>query len=106
MTREKEEIAAGLSIPSSTLSTILKNKATLRNSHAFGSTKKMRHRDLSQADVDTVLFQLFTAARAQSVPISGEVMKAKAEELAIELNPEVPLICSSGWLSQRKRGTT
>ena len=39
--KTKKEIAAELSIPPSTLSTILKNKATLRNSHAFGSAKKM-----------------------------------------------------------------
>ena len=85
--KTKKEIAAELSIPPSTLNTILKNKATLRNSHAFGSAKKMQHRDSSRADVDTALFQWFTAARAQSVPISGEIMKAKAEELAVELDP-------------------
>ena len=44
----------------------------------------MRHRDPSQTDVkDTAFFQWFMAARAQSFPVSGEIMKAKAEELAM-----------------------
>ena len=43
----------------------------------------MRHRNPSQTDVDTAFFRWFLAARAQSVPVSGEIMKAKAEELAV-----------------------
>ena len=82
--KKKKEIAAELwSIPLSTLSTILKNKAALRACHTFDNTNKMRHRDPSQTDVDTAFFQWFLAARAQSVPVSGEIMKAKAEELAV-----------------------
>ena len=86
--KKKKEIAAELSIPPSTLCTILKNKSALIASHAFGSTKKMRHRYPSRTDVDAALFQWFTAARAQSFPINGEIMKTKAEELAAELDPK------------------
>ena len=85
---KKKVIAAELSIPLSTLITILRNKSTFMASHAFGSTKKMQHRYPSRIDVDAVLLQWFTAARAQSVPISGEIMKTKAEELAAELDPK------------------
>ena len=98
--KKKKEIAAELSIPPSTLSTILRNKSALMASHAFGSTKKKWHRYPSRTDVDAALFQWFTAARAQSIPISGEIMKTKAEELAAELDPKVPWACSSGWLSR------
>ena len=48
-------------------STILKNKETLKASHAVGSFKKIRHRDPTRTDVDESLFQWFTAARAHSV---------------------------------------
>ena len=95
--KKKKEIATELSIPPSTLSTILSNKTTLMASHAFGSTK-MRHRYPSRTDVDAALFQWFTAARPQSIRISGEIMKTKAEELAAELDPKVPWACLSGWL--------
>ena len=101
--KKKKDIAAELSLPASTLSTVLKNKASLRASHAFGSSKKKRHRDPSRADVDAALFQWFVAARTQSIPISGEIMKAKAEELALELDPAAPWTCSSGWLSRWKK---
>ena len=100
---KKKEIAAELSIPLSTLSTILRNKSAFMASHAFGSTKKMQHRYPSRTDVDAVLLQWFTAARAQSVPISGEIMKTKAEELAAELDPKLLWACSSGWLSRWKK---
>ena len=66
---KKKDIATELSIPASTLSMILKNKAASRDSHAFSSTKKKRHRDPSRADVDAALFQWFTAVRARSIPI-------------------------------------
>ena len=101
--KTKKDIAAELSVPSSIFSTILKNKATLKESHAFGCTNKKRQRDPSQADVDMALFQWFTAARAQSVPISGKVMKARAKELAVELDPAASWTCSSGWLSRWKK---
>ena len=77
--KKKKEITAELSIPPSTLSTILRNKSALMASHAFGSTKKKWHRYPSRTDVDAALFQWFTAARAQSIPISGEIMKTGPE---------------------------
>ena len=36
--------------------------------------------------VDAALFQWFTAVRAQSVPISGEILKAKAEDINKEFD--------------------
>ena len=63
--------------------------------------KKIRHRDPTRTDADISLFQWFTAARAQLVPISGEVLKSKAEELSKELGSS-EWTCSSGWLSRWK----
>ena len=100
--KKKKDIASEVGIPASTLSTILKNRDVLQASHAFGSSKKKRNRDPSRSDVDAALFQWFTAARAQSVPISGEILKTKAEELAFELDPSALWTCSSGWLSRWK----
>lgn len=101
--KKKKDIANEAGIPASTLSTLLKNRDSLRAGHATGSNKKKRARDPVRPDVDAALFQWFSAARAQSVPISGEILKAKAEELATELDPDhVEWTCSNGWLCRWK----
>ena len=81
--KKKKDIAAECDIPPpSTLSTILKNRDSLLAKHALGSNKKKRYREPTRLEVDAALFQWFTAARLQSIPISGEILKAKAEELS------------------------
>ena len=75
-----------LNIAPSTLSTILKDKEKLNASTVVGNSKKKRHRDPTRPEIDAALFQWFTAAQAQSIPISGEILKAKAEELSKELD--------------------
>ena len=45
--------------------------------------------------MDAALFQWFSAARAQSIPISGEILKAKAEELSKGLDPGLVLVAGS-----------
>ena len=62
----------------------------------------MRCKGPTRSDVDAALYQWFTAARAQSIPISGEILKAKAEELSKEMG-SLEWNCSSGWLSQWKK---
>ena len=54
--------------------------------------------------MDASLFQWFTAARLQSIPISGEILKEKAEELSrvLPLTNTESWTCSSGWLSRWK----
>ena len=79
-----------------------KNRDALKPSHTFGSSMKKRNRDPSCLDVDAALFQWFTAAKAQSAPISGEVLKAKAEELTLQLDSTEPWTCSDGWLQRWK----
>ena len=102
-TKKKKEIAAEFDIPPSTLSTIMKKKDSLKEKATFGSKGKKRNRDPSRLDVDEALYVWFSAARAQSVPLSGEMLKAKAEDLASELEPTVPWSCSNGWLSRWKK---
>lgn len=97
--KRKKDIAQEFKIPASTLSTILKNKDSLRKCHTFGGSKRMRCKDPTRTDVDAALYQWFTAARAQSIPISGEILKAKAEELSKEMG-SLEWTCSSGWLSR------
>ena len=77
--KKKKDITAECNITPNTLSTILKNKDKLQAKQAIGSNTKTRHKDPTHLEVDAALFQWFTAARLQSIPISGELLKAKAE---------------------------
>ena len=99
--KRKKDIAVEYDIPQSNLSTILKCKDKLQEKQALGSSKKKRHRDPTNSEVDASLFQWFTTARLQSIPISGEILKAKAEELsrALPSTKTESWTCSSGWLS-------
>ena len=59
--------------------------------------------------MDAALLQWFTAAWLQSIPISGELLKAKTEELSREFVPSTSSeqwTCSSGWLPDGRCGTT
>ena len=100
--KKKKEIAAEFDIHQSTLSTILMNKVSLKASSTSGSKNRKRNRDPTWTDVDTALRLWFSAARVQSVPISGEILRSKAEELAAELDPTTRWSCSNGWISRWK----
>ena len=83
--KNKKDIAAELAIPPSILSTILKSKEVMRSHHTIERFKKVRHKNPTKPDVDTGLYQWFIAARAQGIPINGEILKSKAEELNCEM---------------------
>jgi len=63
--------------------------------------KKFKLKRPMKPDVEAALFYWFTAARAQSVPTSEEILKAKAEELNSGMGYD-QRSCSSGWLSHSK----
>ena len=84
--KRKKDIVSEFGISQSTLNTILKDKEKLCASSAVGNSKKKHQKESTQPKVDDALFQWFTAARAQSVLVSGEILKAKAEELSKEFD--------------------
>ena len=94
--KRKRDIAAEFDIPPSTLCSIMKKKGSLKSMATSGSKGKKRDRDPSCPDVDKALYMWFSAARSQSIPLSGEMPKAKAEELAIELDQTVQGTFSNG----------
>ena len=99
--KKKKDIAAEFGIPCSTLSTILQEQGNSEETTCSWQLKKFRLKESTKPDVDAALFQWFTAARAQSVPLSGEILKAKAEELNSGMGHD-QWSCSSGWLSRWK----
>ena len=69
------------------LSTIMKNKNRLQDNRLFGNSQEKLQRTPTKAEVDDALFLWFTAAHAQVIPISGEVLKTKAEDLDKRIDP-------------------
>ena len=101
--RTKSEVAKSFNMPSSTLSTILKNKVKLRemfNLSKIDSGRKHLHQ-LAYGDLEEALFLWFTQARTINVPVSGPILKIKAKELALQLGHH-EFSCSTGWLERFK----
>ena len=77
--KKKKELAAEFNIAPSTLTSIIKNKVSLNVKANSGGKGKKRNRDPTRPDVDEALYIWFSVVRAQSIAISCEMLKAKAE---------------------------
>ena len=62
--KKKKELAAEFNIAPSTLSSIIKNKDSLKVKGNSGGKGKKRNRDLTRPDVDEVLYIWFSVAWA------------------------------------------
>ena len=100
---KKKKIAEDYGIPSSTLSTILKNKDDIRDKFESGnsiSTLK-RLRKCSTEDVDRRLLGWMLNARSSNLCITGAILQQKAQEIAEELNMS-DWTCTPSWISRWK----
>lgn len=96
--KKKCEIAKDFAIPANTLSTILKNKDKIL-SHVgkdSGKTKK-RVKGPENPDIDECVTKWFKQARDKNIPLSGTLVRAKAEEFATTLGKN-NFKASTGWL--------
>ena len=101
---KKKEIASEFSIPANTLSTVLKNQASIMCSETRGVFDQKRKRISSSEykDMDEALLKWFPGARDQNVPVSGPLLLAKAKEFAEKLG-NLRFQGSAGWLVRFKR---
>ena len=53
-------------------------------------------------DIDSALHRWFVQARERKVPVSGHVLKEKAEKFAAALGVE-EFHCSNGWIDRFKK---
>ena len=99
----KGKIAKEFGIASSTLSTIIKDKKKILDAFKQSAFKpgRKRLRTAAHEDVEEALVIWFKGIRDQSVPVSGSILRAKAEELSKKLGHE-QFQCSSGWLQRFK----
>lgn len=109
-TSEKEhlsvrKLAEKFSIGKTQAAEIIKNKNNIRLQWQSGSNNNKK-RDFLRADglkIDKVCFDWFSRSRSQNIPISGSLVKAKAQEIAEKSNV-ANFRASNGWLEKwRKR---
>lgn len=97
----KSALAKEFNIPTSTLSTILKNKTAILERYYAGDCTRKRKRDAEFPDLETALLTWFKQCRDQNVSISGVVMREKALDFAKKLGYE-SFNASVGWLDKFK----
>ena len=99
----KSEIARKHGLASSTLSTILKNKDSIKSNFErslFQSSRK-QFRSGEYTDIEEALFKWFTSARSAGVQITGPVLATKAESLAEKFG-RINFKASNGFIERFK----
>lgn len=100
--RKKQDIAAEYGISVSTLSTILKYQDKIKRLSARGAKHLKRDREALYPDVEACLMKWITQRRRLKEPVSGTLIKEKAERYAKELGHS-EFKASNGWMGNFKR---
>jgi len=99
--KKNYEVANAFGIPSSTLSTILKNKSKiLTNFKLQPSRKKIKLAEFPY--LDSSLFKWYVHCRDSNLPVSGPILKEKANIFAKSLG-YLNFKNSTGWLDKWKK---
>jgi predicted transcriptional regulator len=99
---EKKTIAEKYEIPSSTLSTIIKNRTpTVQFAQEICNAANMK-RNRPRKKVNLAVLKWFSSVRNQNLPISGPILKKKALQFAESLGEET-FKASTGWLDKFKK---
>ncbi|XP_005999595.1 tigger transposable element-derived protein 4 [Latimeria chalumnae] len=95
------EVAKIFSVNPSTISNIYKTRNTVLQQSSSNFDRK-RQRTGHAADVDEALLRWFRSAVGSNLPVSGEVLKAKAEKFVADLNID-DFKATSRWLDHWKK---
>ena len=100
--KTQADICKEMGLSKSTVSTLWANRMKIKAAVTDGSTSSSRKklRVSSYEDVDMALYQWFVSLREKHVPVSGALMKAKAEKFAESMGLE-HFKCSNGWLEPK-----
>ncbi|NWY70315.1 TIGD4 protein, partial [Erithacus rubecula] len=101
--KKKADIAAEYGIKKNSLSSIMKNKEkVLEAFETLGfDPKRKRLRTAFHADLEEALMKWYRIAQCLNVPISGRMLRLKANDFAQKLGHS-DFICSNGWLDRFK----
>ncbi|UYV80666.1 hypothetical protein LAZ67_19001323 [Cordylochernes scorpioides] len=95
--KKKSDIAKDFGIPRNTLSTYLKNKEKILRSESECDKGRKRLREPGNPDLDKCVLKWFKQARDKKIPVSGHLIRSKAEQFATEMG-KTDFKASSGWL--------
>ena len=101
--RKKSDVAREFGLSSSTMSTLFKNKDRITeqyDSAKFDPSRK-RFRTAALDDVEEALMKWFRDVRDKNLPVSGPLLKEKAEVFAKSLG-HPGFKASNGWLARFK----
>ena len=95
------QIASTYGIHRSTLSKIIQNKDSIISDNNENITDRKRKRKSDFPEVDLALYEWLQDKRSQRIPISGPILKAKAELFARNFHYN-DWKCNDGWLQRWK----
>ncbi|CAH2234238.1 jg16686 [Pararge aegeria aegeria] len=97
---KKSDVGRRLELSQSTVATIWKNQKTIQQAALEGNlSKKLRKPKFE--DLDQAMLSWFNNQRQNNVPISGPIVKAKAQKFANQLGI-IDFKASEGWLGKFK----
>ncbi|XP_050309703.1 tigger transposable element-derived protein 4-like [Anthonomus grandis grandis] len=97
----KSENARRKNMAKTTVSTIWSNREKIKQESENKSQRIKKIRNPVRPDVDQALIRWFEVRRTENIPISGPLLKAKAEDLFKGLHGG-DFKCSTGWLERFK----
>ena len=102
-----EKLAVEFGVERSTISGILRNKEKFLQLHADAKSSDLKKTRIQMArfySLEEILYKWFEGLRSQNIPVSQDLLKAKAVELynkAIEQGAQFPNFeASNGWLEK------
>ena len=97
--QKQVDVASQYNVSQAAVSSILKNSEKLKEKFYGGevNAKVKRQRLPHQPKVDSALLSWFKKARANNIPVSGPVLRLKAEEFAKHMGL-CDWTCSEGWV--------
>lgn len=96
------EICRRKNLSKQTVSTIWTKRGKILVAAGNKSANIKKLRNPLRQDVDSALLKWFQMQRSINNPVSGPILKAKAEELGRLLNSNEDFVCSTGWLERFK----
>lgn len=94
-----KSLANSLKLPPSTLQTIVKNRAKIKESATNSSAGRKKMKSAKYENVETILREWITQARHANIPLSGPIILEKAAEIGRSLNIE-NFNPGTGWLDR------
>lgn len=93
------KLALEFEVAHSTISTIWKNREKIKHAFNRNELKTKKLRTSQHEDLDKCLLEWFKIQRSKNIPITGPILRQKANEFAVMLKKN-NFECSEGWINR------